>query len=78
MKSTLNILIGLFHRYILVENVKKSNTMTCQPGTLRYGIPEKAVVWRCTGMGVMYRERPRRRIPCQEYRLVLTAVSMAT
>ena len=48
LQGEINVLIGLFRQYRLVVKVAKSKTMTCQTGTLRYGMLEGAVVWRCT------------------------------
>ena len=67
LQGALNVLIGLFHRYILVENVANSKAMTFHPGTLRCGTSEEAVGKSCTGRGVEYRERLRRQIPCQNF-----------
>ena len=42
-QGALNMLIGLFRKYGLVENVAKSKSMTCQSGTLRSWISEESV-----------------------------------
>ena len=31
LHHSMNALVGLFHRYVLIANVAKSRTMTCQP-----------------------------------------------
>ena len=36
-KST-DVLVGLFRRYDLADNITKSRTMTCQTGALRSGM----------------------------------------
>ena len=43
LQGALNMLIRLFHRYRLVENVIKYKAITYQPGTLRSGMSEEAV-----------------------------------
>ena len=51
LQHAMNVLVGLFRRYGLAANVTKSRTMTCQPGTLRPGMSEEAMVLKCTGVG---------------------------
>ena len=50
IKNTMNVLLGLFKRYGLAANVAKSRTIPCQPGTLRAGMSEEAMVLKCTGV----------------------------
>ena len=57
------MLIGLFHRYVLIANIMKSNTMTFQPVLLQSGMSEEAVGLWYMVIGATYRERLRRRIP---------------
>ena len=35
LQHAMNILVGLFRRYGLADNIEKSLTMTCQPRSLR-------------------------------------------
>ena len=39
LQHAMNILVGLFRSYVLVANVAKSPTITCQPGVLQAGMP---------------------------------------
>ena len=57
MQRSMNILVGLFLRYVLAANVAKSCTMTCQHGALRLGMSEEANDLKCTGVGDSYRVR---------------------
>ena len=43
LQSALNVLIGLFRRYEIFENVAKYRTMTYQPGALWSGISDEKV-----------------------------------
>ena len=38
LQHLMNVLIGLFRRYGLVDKISKSRTMICQPRALRSGI----------------------------------------
>ena len=40
-------------------NVSKSKAMMYQPGAIRYGMSEEAVVWQSTGRAEMNKERLR-------------------
>ena len=40
LQGYLNMLIGLFRQYRLLENVAKSKAMTCHTGTLNLGMSE--------------------------------------
>ena len=62
LQHSMEILISIFWRYGLADNVAKSRTMTCQPGTLRSGIPEEAREHNFMGVGASYHERLRKRI----------------
>ena len=74
----LNALIGLFRRVVLMANIVKSRTMTCQSGAIRTGMSEEGFNWRSTGDGATYRERFRRRIPCKDCGTDLAARSMTS
>ena len=50
LQYTINVLVRLFRRYSMADSVAKSRTMTCQPGSLRAGILEEAMVLKCTGV----------------------------
>ena len=76
LQHTMNVLVRIFRSYGLVANIEKSRTMTCQPGSLRTGMSEEAMPLKCTGVGDSYRLRLRRRIPCLECGVELTAGSM--
>ena len=54
LHQEMNVLVGLFIRYGLVANVAKSRTMICQPGALRSGVLEEAMVLKCSGAGDSY------------------------
>ena len=76
LQHNMNVLFGLFRRYVLDANVANSNTITCQPGTLQAGISEDAMVLKCTGLGDLYQVRLRRKIPCLECGVELATRSM--
>ena len=76
LQHTMNVLVRIFRSYGLVANIEKSRTMTCQPGSLRTGMSEEAMPLKCTGVGDSYRLRLRRRIPCLECGVELTAGSI--
>ena len=42
LKRSINILIELFRRVVLMANVAKSNTMTCQSGLIFTGVSDEA------------------------------------
>ena len=54
LQHATNVLLGLFRRYGLVANVKKSRIMTCQPGALQAGMSEEAMALKFTGVGDSY------------------------
>ena len=54
LQNAMNVLVGLFRRYVLVENVAKSCTMTYQPGALRAGVSEEAMALKFMGVGDLY------------------------
>ena len=72
----MKVLVRLFIRYDLAENVDKARTMTCQPGALRVGMSEESMVLKYTGVGDSYRVRLQRRISCPECGVDLTTGSM--
>ena len=76
LQGSLNVLIGLFRVYRLVENVTKSRAMTCQLGTLWSGMQEESVVRRCMFRVLDCHERLRMRIPSSDYRIEIIAVLM--
>ena len=47
----MKVLVQLFRRYGLADNVAKSFTITYQTGTLRAGMSEEAMVLKCMGVG---------------------------
>ena len=51
LQVALNVLIGIFHPYLLVGNFAKSKFMIFQPVTLRSGVSEETVGRRCNGRG---------------------------
>ena len=76
LQGTINVLIGLFRRVILMTNVARSKTMTCQLGAICTGMSEEAFSWRRIGEGAKNRESLRRRILCPYCGLELTSGSM--
>ena len=66
LQHALNVLVGLFRRYGMADNVAKLRTMTCQPGELREGMPEETISLKCTEVRDSYRVRLQRRIPFPE------------
>ena len=71
----MNVLVGLFRRYDLASNVSKSRTMAYQFGALRAGMSEEDMTLKCTRVGDSERVRLRRRIPCPDCGVELTAGS---
>ena len=43
IQGALNVLVGLFRRYGMVENVAKSKAIKCHPGGIRSEMSEDAV-----------------------------------
>ena len=76
LQHAMNVLVGLFRRYVLVSNIPKSHIMTLHTGELRAGMSEEAMALKCTGVGDSYQVRLRRRIPCPEFEVELTTGSM--
>ena len=68
-----NVLVGLFRRYGLADNVAKSCKMIFHPGDLRAEIPEEVMELKCTGVGDSYQVRLQRRIPCLECEVEIAA-----
>ena len=64
LQHAMNVLVGLFRRYGLAAIVTKSRTLTGQPGALRPGMSEEAMVLKCTGVGDLYQARLQRWTPC--------------
>lgn len=77
LQGVLNVLIGLFRRIGLMENLTKSKMMTCQSGAIRLVMSEEVVGRISTGKGDTYRENLRRCLPCLYCGVKLTAGSMA-
>ena len=73
LQHTTNVPFELFRRYILEANVSNSRTMTYQYRVLRAGMSEEAMALKYTGVGYSYRVRLRRRIPCPECGVDITA-----
>ena len=42
LQGEINVHIGLFRRVILMTNIEKFKTMTCQPGEIFMGMSEEA------------------------------------
>ena len=76
MKHSMNVLVGLFLRYGLADNVTKSRSMVCQPGALRSGMSAEAKALKFTGVRDSYCMILRQRISCPECGVELTAGSM--
>ena len=57
LQHAMNVLVVLFRRYGLADNVSKSQTMTYQPGALRTGMSEDAIPLKYMGVGDLYRVR---------------------
>ena len=51
LHHVVNVMVGLFRRYSLSDNVAKSRKMTCYCGALRAGILEEAMALKCTRVG---------------------------
>ena len=57
----------------MAANVAKSKTMTFHPGDIISGISEEALRRHSTGKGETYRERLRRKMPCPDCGVEMTA-----
>ena len=55
LKHAMNVLVGIFIRYGLANNVAKSRTMTCQPGALQSGMSEETMALKFAGVVDSYR-----------------------
>ena len=73
IQGALNSHIGLFCRSVLLANVVKSKSMTCQPGTLQCEMSEEVVGQQCTERGETYHQWLRRHISYLYCRVELTA-----
>ena len=51
LQHAMNVLVGLFIRYGMADNVAKSRKMTCYCGALRAGILEEAMALKCMRVG---------------------------
>ena len=56
LHGALNVLIRLFWRIGLADNVTNHKTIMCQPAVIRSGIPEEAFGRSSTGKAATYRE----------------------
>ena len=56
----MNVLVGIFRRYVLATNVEKSHTMTFQTRSLQAGMVEEAMAQKFTGVGDLYSMRLRK------------------
>ena len=63
LQGDINVLIRLFRRVELMENVEKSNTMTCHTWAIHMGMLEETFSQRSEVEGDTYQESLRRRIP---------------
>ena len=59
-----------------MANVAKSNTMTCELGSICNGMPEEVFSRKSTGDGATYQERLQWCIPCPYYGVDLMDGSM--
>ena len=73
LHHVVNVMVGLFRRYSLSDNVAKSRKMTFQTVALRADMLEEAMALKCTGVGDSYRVRLQRCTPCLECGVDLTA-----
>ena len=76
IQGDINVLIGVFIRVGLMENIAKYKTMNYQTGVIHMGISEGGFIQRSKGYGATYHECIRRRIPFLDYGAELTFVSM--
>ena len=60
IQGSLNVLIGIFWPYRLVDNISKSKVMKCQLGAIRYVISEEMVGRRLIGISLYTRSEERR------------------
>ena len=65
----INALIRLFQRFVVMNNIAKSNTMTCQPGTIQTGTSKEAFSRMITEKAATYLKRLLRHIPYPYYGL---------
>ena len=76
IQHVMDVLVVLFRRYGLAENVTQSRKITCQPGALRAGMSEEVMALKCTGVGDSYRVIIQRRIPFPECGFEINTGSM--
>ena len=76
IQGSIIVLIGIFRRVSLMDNIEKSNTMNCHLRAILTGMSEEAFSHRSTGEGATYREQLWRCIPCPEFGVELTDRSM--
>ena len=70
------MLIGLFRRISLEDNITKSKKMIFQPGDIWSGMSADAFTRRRTGEGKNYHDHLRRQIPFPECGVEMTAGSL--
>ena len=73
LQGSINVLICLFKKIIPKSNIAKSKTMIIQPGGIWYSISVELFTRRSTGEGANYGDCLRRRIPCPEFDVEVTA-----
>ena len=67
IQGALNVFIGSFRWYGLVENVEKYKAVKCQPGTFQSRMSEEEMRRHCTGRGETHHKQLRILIPCLDY-----------
>ena len=76
IQGVINVLFGIFIRVVLMYNVSKSNTVSCQLGAIITGMLEEASSHSGIGERDMYWEHLCRSTPCPNCRVELTSGSM--
>ena len=54
LQHAMDVLVGLFRRYGLADNIAKSRTMTCHTSAFRAGMSEESMALKRTGVGHLY------------------------
>ena len=76
LQGSLNVLIILFRRIGLADNVAKSKMITYETGAIILEMLVEMFGWCSTGKGAIYRERLRRKATCLYCRVEMTDVSV--
>ena len=76
IQGVTNVLMGIFRRVILMDNVVKSKTITCHIETICTWMSEEFFSLRSIGEGHTHQEHLKRSIPCPDYGVELTAGSI--